>query len=75
MSAFMIAGCVAVATLALALSLLVGDALRRERREDEARRMRRARVFRQPVLVAARVGVERRVAPATPATPERRRAA
>lgn len=76
MTAFMIAGCLAVATLALVLSLLVGDALRRERREEDARRLRRARALRPALRIAARSGlVERRVAAAAAVTPERRRAA
>jgi hypothetical protein len=75
MSILMIAGCLAVATLALLLSLLCGDALRRERRDEAARRERRARVFRQPVLVATHAGAERRVAARPHVEPERRRAA
>lgn len=76
MSVLMIAGCLAVATLAFLLSLLLGDALRRERRDEAARRARRARALRMPLPVARRAPpVERRVAPVATAVPERRRAA
>lgn len=64
MAALMLIGCSATALLALALSLLVGDASRRERRDADARSARRARVLRRPVIVSASyAGAERRQTP------------
>ncbi|WP_462114979.1 hypothetical protein [Lysobacter xanthus] len=61
MSAFLLFASALTLALACALALLLRDALRRERHDDEARMQRRARALRLPVVVGLRyAGNERR---------------
>lgn len=73
MFAIIFAACMFAA--ALALSLLLGDALVRQRADEDARARRRARVFRMPSRVATRPLIERRRGPVRDVALERRRAA
>ena len=75
MFAFVLAGCLAALALAIALSLLLGDALIHARADHEARSRRRARVLRMPTPLARRPALERRRLPARHVAFERRRAA
>ena len=75
MFAFVLAGCLFAAGLAIALSLLLGDVLIHARADDDARSRRRARVFRTPALVVSRPVFDRRRMPARNVAVDRRRAA
>ena len=59
MSAFMLIASALIAAQVVALSLLVGDAIRRERSGETLR------AWHRPVFPAAYTGVERRRAPRT----------
>lgn len=75
MTALMLIGCVLAAGVAVVLSLLLSDALRRERADDAARATRRARALHRLAPPATRLVPAERRRVAEPVPAERRRAA
>lgn len=75
MTLLMLLGCLLAIGVAAGLSLLVHDALRRQRADDDARAARRAQALRRPSAQGPRLVPPERRRLAQPVQADRRRAA